>query len=178
MRFILIDRIVSLQAGRSLTAVKSVSLAEEYLADHFPAFPVLPGVLMLQGLVESASWLVRATEGFAHSMVLLAEARNIKYKNFLAPGSAIEYTVEARMIEENVSSFSGYGVVDGQRIVEGRLGLRHFNLSQRNPALAAVDGEVVEQLKTRFKLLYPALPERGSAGEATRRLEMDFQGTK
>ena len=58
MRFILIDKIVSLEAGRSLKAVKSVSLAEEYLADHFPAFPVLPGVLMLQGLVESASWLV------------------------------------------------------------------------------------------------------------------------
>ena len=165
MRFILIDKIVSLEAGRSLKAVKSVSLAEEYLADHFPAFPVLPGVLMLQGLVESASWLVRATEGFAHSMVLLAEARNIKYKSFLAPGSTVEYTVEAKTIEENISSFSGYGIVDGQRIVEGRIGLRHFNLSQRNPALAAVDGEVVEQLKTRFKLLYSAAPGRNPAGE-------------
>jgi 3-hydroxyacyl-[acyl-carrier-protein] dehydratase len=165
MRFILVDKITSLEAGRSLTAVKSVSLAEEYLADHFPAFPVLPGVLMLQGLVESASWLVRVSEGFAHSMVLLAEAKNIKYKSFLAPGSTVEYTVEAKMIEENISSFSGYGVVDGQRIVEGRIGLRHFNLSQRNPALAAVDGEVVEQLKTRFKLLYSAAPGRNPAGE-------------
>ena len=97
-------------------------------------------------------------------MVLLAEARNIKYKSFLAPGSTVEYTVEAKTIEENISSFSGYGVVDGQRIVEGRIGLRHFNLSQRNPALAAVDGEVVEQLKTRFRLLYAAAPGRSPAG--------------
>ena len=55
MRFILIDKVVSLEPGKEIKAVKSVSLAEEYLADHFPAFPVLPGVLLLEGLIESAS---------------------------------------------------------------------------------------------------------------------------
>ncbi|MHC4665539.1 MAG: hotdog family protein, partial [Planctomycetota bacterium] len=98
MRFILIDKVVSLEPGKKITAVKSVTLAEEYLADHFPAFPVLPGVLLLQGLIESASWLVRQTENFAHSMILLEHTRNVKYKSFLAPGGRIEYTVEARTI--------------------------------------------------------------------------------
>jgi len=153
VKFILIDKIVSLEEGRKLTAVKSVSLAEEYLGDHFPMFPVLPGVLLLEGLVESAAWLVRATEHFGHSMVLLAEARNVKYKSFLAPGSQIEYTVEARTIEESVSSFAGCGVADGQKIVEARFGLRHFNLADRNPALAAVDAQIVAQLKNRYHLL-------------------------
>ncbi len=153
MRFILIDKIVTLEEGRKLTAVKSVSLAEEYLGDHFPTFPVLPGVLLLEGLVESAGWLVRKTESFAHSMVLLAEARNVKYKSFLAPGSQIEYTVEAKAIEESRSSFAGCGVADGQEIVEARFGLRHFNLADRNPALAAVDAQIVEQMKNRYKLL-------------------------
>ena len=55
MRFILIDKIVSLKTGKEIKTVKNVSLAEEYLADHFPTFPVLPGVLLLQGLIESAS---------------------------------------------------------------------------------------------------------------------------
>ncbi len=153
MRFILIDRIVSLEKGKKLTAVKSVSLAEEYLADHFPTFPVLPGVLLLEGLVESASWLVRTTQDFACSMVLLEQARNVKYKSFLAPGSQIEYTVEAKTIEENVSSFVGHGVSDGQEIVEARFGLRHFNLADRDPVLATVDGEVVQQMKNRYNLL-------------------------
>ncbi len=153
MRFILIDRIVSLEKGKKLTAVKSVSLAEEYLADHFPTFPVLPGVLLLEGLVESASWLVRATQDFACSMVLLEQARNVKYKSFLAPGSQIEYTVEAKTIEENVSSFVGHGVSDGQEIVEARIGLRHFNLADRDPVLAAVDSEVIQQMKKRYDLL-------------------------
>ncbi len=154
MKFILIDKIVALEEGRELTAVKSVSLAEEYLADHFPTFPVLPGVLLLEGLVESAAWLVRKTENFAHSMVLLAEARNVKYKSFLAPGSQIEYTVDVKTIEENVSSFTGSGVSEGQTIVEARFGLRHFNLADRDPALATVDAQIVAQMKNRYNLLW------------------------
>lgn len=153
MKFILIDKIVALEEGKTLTAVKSVSLAEEYLGDHFPTFPVLPGVLLLEGMVESAGWLVRRTENFAHSMILLAEARNVKYKSFLAPGSQIRYTVEARKIEERTSSFAGCGVADGQTIVEARFSLRHFNLSERRPAWAATDAQIVEQMKSRFTLL-------------------------
>ena len=154
MKFVLIDKIVSLEEGKRLTAVKCVSLAEEYLADHFPTFPVLPGVLLLQGLIESASWLVRKTENFAHSMVLLEQARNVKYKSFVTPGSQILYTVDARTIEEGISSFSGQGVVDGETILQARLGLKHFNLSERNSALAAVDADVIEQMKHRYNLLF------------------------
>ena len=64
MRFVLIDRIQEIVPGQSLTAVKNLSLAEEYLADHFPGFPVMPGVLMLEAMTQSAAWLVRSTEDF------------------------------------------------------------------------------------------------------------------
>ncbi len=153
MRFILIDKIVSLDSGKVIKAVKSVSLAEEYLADHFPTFPVLPGVLLLEGLIESASWLVREAENFAHSMILLEEASNVKYKSFLAPGAQVEYTVEARTIEENVSSFTGFGESGGGRIVEARFGLRHFNLADENSAMATTDARIIENMKERWKLL-------------------------
>jgi len=153
MKFILIDKVVALEPGRRITAVKNVTLAEEYLADHFPTFPVLPGVLLLEGLIESASWLVRETEKFAHSMILLEQARNVKYKSFLAPGSQIEYNIEAKIIDENISSFSGFGAADGRKIVEARLGLRHFNLADKDSAMAAVDATVTENMKKRWKLL-------------------------
>ncbi|RKY22120.1 MAG: beta-hydroxyacyl-ACP dehydratase [Planctomycetota bacterium] len=153
MRFILIDKIISLESGRQIKAIKSVSLAEEYLADHFPAFPVLPGVLLLEGLIESASWLVREHENFAHSMLLLKRAGNVKYKSFLPPGAQIEYTVQAKAIEENVSSFVGFGLSEGQRIVDAKFGLRHFNLADSNSAMAATDAVIIENMKKRWKLL-------------------------
>jgi 3-hydroxyacyl-[acyl-carrier-protein] dehydratase len=153
MKFVLIDRILSIDSGKEIKATKSVSLAEEYLQDHFPTFPVLPGVLLLEGLVESASWLVRTTLNFEHSMVLLESARNVRYKSFLAPGQKIEYTVTAKTIEQNVSSFSGVGVCDGETILEARLGLRHFNLASQDKKMASVDGRLIESMKERYKLL-------------------------
>jgi len=153
MKFVLIDKITYLQCGKEIKAVKSVSLAEEYLADHFPAFPVLPGVLLLEGMVESASWLVREASNFSQSMVLLETARNVRYKSFVAPGMQVEYSVQAKNIAENASSFAGVGVADGKTIVEARFGLRHFNLADENPSMAAVDTRIIEAMKSRWKLL-------------------------
>jgi len=86
-------------------------------------------------------------------MILLEHARNVKYKSFLAPGSQIEYIVQAKAIEESISSFTGFGLSNGQKIVEAKFGLRHFNLSSQDSAMAAVDAKVIEAMKQRFKLL-------------------------
>ncbi len=149
----MIDKIVKIEPGKEIITVKNVSLSEEYLADHFPTFPVLPGVFLLQGLVESACWLVRETENFAHSMVLLAQAKNVKYKSFAAPGMNIQYAVTAKTIEESISSFSGTGTCGSDTIVEARFSLRHFNLAEKDSKLAAEDAYIIEKLKERWKLL-------------------------
>jgi 3-hydroxyacyl-[acyl-carrier-protein] dehydratase len=69
MRFTLLDRITDLEVGKRITASKSLSLAEEYLADHFPSAPVMPGVMMLEALVQASAWLVRVSEDFARALI-------------------------------------------------------------------------------------------------------------
>src|ERR1700752_955918 len=95
MRFTLVDRIVEMTAGKSLRAYRNLTLGEEYLADHFPSFPVLPGVLMLEALVQSAAWLGRATSDFRHSVIPLREVKTIKYGSFLEPGQTMTINVDA-----------------------------------------------------------------------------------
>src|SRR3954454_22907961 len=94
MRFHLVDRILEVEIGRRLRAVKYLTLGEEYLADHFPSFPVMPGVLMLQMLVEAGAWLLRVTDDFRYSVVVLREVKNIKYGNFMEPGKQMSVAVE------------------------------------------------------------------------------------
>src|SRR5262249_59147461 len=93
MRFNLVDRILEVQPGRLLRAVKNLTLGEEYLADHFPTFPVMPGVLMLQTLVEAGAWLLRLTTDFGHSVIVLRGARNVKYGTVLEPGRQMAITL-------------------------------------------------------------------------------------
>jgi 3-hydroxyacyl-[acyl-carrier-protein] dehydratase len=100
MKFGLVDRILELTRGERIVAVKAVSLAEEYLADHFPTFPVLPGVLMLQAMTEAATWLVHDAFDFTCSLILLREAKNVTYKNFVKPGNLLTLTVTCRRLAQ------------------------------------------------------------------------------
>ncbi|MCP4593558.1 MAG: beta-hydroxyacyl-ACP dehydratase [bacterium] len=164
MKFALIDRILELDPGKRVVAVKAVSLAEEYLADHFPTFPVLPGVFMLEALVESASWLVRQHEDFAHSLILLREANNVTYKSFVKPGQILRVEVDCRRLALGDSQFSGVGRCDDREVVKARFVLRHLNLIDGDPRMASADERLVSAARKRWALIAGktvCTPERG-----------------
>ncbi|MHC4444154.1 MAG: 3-hydroxyacyl-ACP dehydratase FabZ family protein [Planctomycetota bacterium] len=153
MKFVLIDRITDLVPGERISAVKSLSLAEEYLADHFPRFPVLPGVLMIEALVQASACLVRATEDFAHSMILLSEAKNVTYKSFVSPGQVFELTVELKEIGSAASRFVGVGRCGTTEMVKARWSLSHFNLADEDPTLKPVDEKLIAHARQQMELL-------------------------
>lgn len=168
MRFFLIDRIVELEPGRKITAVKALTMAEEYLADHFPRFPVMPGVLMLQAMTEAGSWLVRVSEDFASSMVVLREAANVKYGQFVEPGQTLTVTAEITGQDEQRTRLKAMGKVNGEMTVSARLVLERYNLADTDPSRAETDLSLVEDLRARFRLLlpgsdHPALEEPAGA---------------
>jgi 3-hydroxyacyl-[acyl-carrier-protein] dehydratase len=173
MRFVLIDRILDVQTSRcrlsgsstfanpgpSLIAMKNLSLAEEYLSDHFPGFPVMPGVLMLEALTQAGAWLIRELEDFAHSIIILKQAKTIKYGSFVEPGRQLELRVELTGHDPRDCSFKGVGVIDGQEMVKGRFTLTRYNLRDQDPELHATDASIVAGLRD----LYTTL-RKGSVG--------------
>ncbi len=153
MKFMLVDRIEELKPGKEITVSKNLSLAEEYLADHFPSFPVLPGVLILQVAIEAASWLVRVTNDFAHSILVLKEARQVRYGTFVSPGECLRVTVKAKRIESASSAFQAVGTCEEVRALQANLVLSHFNLADKDPRATVVDRNITAKLREQYRLI-------------------------
>ncbi len=95
MKFQLIDAILEISPER-IVAVKSVSLAEEYLQDHFPTFPILPGVFMLEVCVQAARALLREACPDAVHPLVLGTARAVKYGAMVKPGESLIVEVDLK----------------------------------------------------------------------------------
>jgi 3-hydroxyacyl-[acyl-carrier-protein] dehydratase len=165
MRFSLLDRILEIEPGRSITAVKAVTLSEEYLADHFPRFPVLPGVLMLEAMTQAAAWTIRAGEDFAHAIVVLRSARNVKYGDFVEPGKTLTVTAEVLSQDDTTTKVKASGTVGGRTSLTARLVLERYNMADRLPHGAALDARVRAEMRRLWGVLSPA-PRSGSRGRA------------
>lgn len=122
MRFELLDQVLD-QTPDAITAVKNVTSAEEYLADHFPGFPILPGVMMLEALVQAARRLAAGRDDAPAAPLVVAEARNVKYAAMVRPGQALRVEVALRKRDGDAWAFQGAGSVGGQTAVQGRFTL-------------------------------------------------------
>lgn len=153
MKFHLVDQIEVIEPPERIVAVKCLTAAEEYLADHFPTFPVMPGVLMLEACVQTAAWLVRLSTDWSVSMVVLHRARNVRYASFVAPGHTLKIEAIAGKAADGIYGFKCTGTVDGNTAVGARIDLKAFNLADTNPSMASADADILAELKQRFKLI-------------------------
>ncbi|MEE9404956.1 MAG: 3-hydroxyacyl-ACP dehydratase FabZ family protein [Algisphaera sp.] len=124
MRFYLIDRVLE-QDDTRIVATKAVTSAEEYLDDHFPGFPVLPGVMMLETLVQAARTLIRKVDGpQSPGPLVLAQARNVRYAAMVRPGQTLQVEVTLRKRnDDGTLDFQGTGTVDSEVAVQARFSL-------------------------------------------------------
>lgn len=112
MRWIWIDRIVQLEPGQWLVAIKQVSLAEEHLHDHFPAtdarpaMPIMPASLIIEGMAQSAGILVGHAEGFREK-VILAKIARASLDREAVPGSTLRYTATIKNITPQGAATAG-----------------------------------------------------------------------
>lgn len=109
MKFDLVDEVLEQSPDRIVT-VKNVTLGEEYLQDHFPKFPVLPGVMMIEALVQAARRML-ADRGDAR--LVLGEVKALRYGRFVKPGEALRVEVSLIREEGGVYWCKGLGTAIG-----------------------------------------------------------------
>ena len=126
-------------------------MAEEYLADHFPGFSVLPGVMMVECLVQSCAWLSRVTDDFQYSAILLKQARAVKFNSFLKPGQTLEETVTMKSADDKSADFQASGTVNGQSAVSARLTLSKENLAEHNSQMSDNDARMIAAMKELYE---------------------------
>ena len=132
MRWIWFDRFESFESGRRAVAIKNVSLAEDHLHDHFPAFPVMPATLMIEGMAQTAGILVGEARGFAEK-VILAKIKRAVFERMVRPGQQLRYEATIEQLTDSAAVTSGRVFCDGEPIGAVDLVFSHIdqNLSGR-----------------------------------------------
>lgn len=115
MRFKFVDKITEIEKEKRAKAVKHLAMSEDYFEHHFPFFPVMPGVLMLQAMSELAGHLILYSTDF-NFFGLLARVGNAKFRKPAQPGDTLDVQVEWMGRTETGVSFSGAIYLDGKAI--------------------------------------------------------------
>lgn len=159
MRFRQLDKILELKPGVEITAQRTLSDREGYFRDHFPRFPVMPGVLTLEAMYQAANWLVRSTDEFAHSVVVLKEVANVKFAGFARPGQTMTVSASIKKHGPELTTLATKADIDGTTVAGGRLVLERFNLADRYPCRAASDARLRNSMRAEFGRLTPGSTE-------------------
>lgn len=115
MRYLLVDRIVDWQPGESISGIKNVAMSEDFLEFHFPKAPVMPGVLLLEALVQLAGWLEAVSSDF-ENWFLLNHVERSSFYGFALPGDRVELEVQAKSTQlSGPKIFTGSCSVDGKK---------------------------------------------------------------
>ncbi|MFQ5430077.1 MAG: 3-hydroxyacyl-ACP dehydratase FabZ family protein [Phycisphaerae bacterium] len=126
MRWIWIDKFTEFRSGVSATAVKNVSLAEEHLHDHFPAYPVMPASLIVEGMAQTAGILVGEARGFREK-VILAKVKRARFHREVRPGDRLRYDATIEQLSPEAAMTAGRVSIDGEPLAEIDIVFSHID---------------------------------------------------
>lgn len=120
--FLLVDRVVALDPGKSIVAVKNVTMNEPHFTGHFPGHPVMPGVLIIEAMAQASALMVAKSFGDGKSrLVYFMTIESAKFRKPVVPGDTLHLHVQALQNRRNVWKCSGEARVDGQKVAEAVL---------------------------------------------------------
>lgn len=122
--FVLIDRVVSLELGKHIVAIKNVSVNEPYFPGHFPYHPVMPGVLIVEAMAQAAailSFKTMDTKPSDDSVYYFAGIDSARFKKPVSPGDQIILNVKIDRILKGIWKYTGVASVDGAVVAEAQM---------------------------------------------------------
>lgn len=122
--FLLVDRVVELIPGKSITALKNVTINEAFFTGHFPQRPVMPGVLIIEALGQASCILAFKTVGGTpqpNSLNYLAGIDNARFKQVVEPGDQLYLNVEIIRARRDLLKVRGTATVDGKVVCSAEL---------------------------------------------------------
>ena len=124
MRFFMIDRITRWEVGRVAEAIKNVALSEDFFDDHFPRRPILPGVLMIEGMAQLSGLLLEFSlkeKLGKNAKAILTVVERAKFRKPVRPGDTLTYRTELISVIENGGKVSAQALCDGQQVASTTL---------------------------------------------------------
>ena len=119
---LLVDRVERIVPDQSITAIKAVSMNEQFFQGHFPGRPIMPGVLIVEALAQAAGVLAVESLGLANSgkLVYFMAIEGAKFRTPVEPGCLLQLDVEFVQKRSSVCKFSGKASVDGKVVAEAQ----------------------------------------------------------
>ena len=117
--FLLIDRVLELEPGKRVVAIKNVSANEPQFTGHFPERPIMPGVLMVEALAQAGAVAVLSLPEHAGKLALFAGIDNVRFKRQVRPGDTLRLEVELQQIRRGIGMGSGTASVEGELACRG-----------------------------------------------------------
>ncbi|MEK6644202.1 MAG: beta-hydroxyacyl-ACP dehydratase [Planctomycetota bacterium] len=117
---------MAFESGVHAAAIKNVSLAEEHLHDHFPAYQVMPASLIVEGMAQTAGILVGEARGFKEK-VILAKVKRAQLEREVRPGEQLRYEATIEQVSAEAASTTGRVLCDGQQIGEIDIVFSHID---------------------------------------------------
>jgi len=121
---LLVDRVLDWESGKKITALKNVTVNEEFFNGHFPHKPVMPGVLMIEALAQTAallSFLTMNQKPDENAIVYFVGIDGARFKRPVEPGDQLKMEVEILRVARGIWKYKAKGTVDGQTAVEAEL---------------------------------------------------------